>query len=161
MRTYTIVVEPEDGGGYFVAVPALPGCFTRSSTIDECQERAVEAIEVHIAGLRPMMSWFQTRSGHPSCWPSRSRPDTTARCNAPISAHLRDGELVRLPGTADLIRASHDDASQSQRHASHPARTAEPTGTPLLGLGAVVTLFCGAWWSSAWSAIRLGRTLVM
>jgi predicted RNase H-like HicB family nuclease len=29
MRTYTIVVEPEDGGGYYVTVPALPGCFTR------------------------------------------------------------------------------------------------------------------------------------
>lgn len=52
MRTYTIVVEPEDGGGYFVTVPALPGCFTRGSTIEECRERAVEAIEVHIAGLQ-------------------------------------------------------------------------------------------------------------
>ena len=27
MRTYTIVVEPEQGGGYDVTVPALPGCF--------------------------------------------------------------------------------------------------------------------------------------
>ena len=52
MRTYTIVVEPEEGGGYYVTVPALPGCFTRGSTIEECQERAVEAIGVHIAGLR-------------------------------------------------------------------------------------------------------------
>jgi predicted RNase H-like HicB family nuclease len=52
MRTYTIVVEPEEDGGYFVAVPALPGCFTRGSSLEECQERAVEAIEVHIAGLR-------------------------------------------------------------------------------------------------------------
>jgi len=52
MHTYTIVVEPEEGGGYFVTVPALPGCFTRGSTVEECQERAVEAIEVHIAGLR-------------------------------------------------------------------------------------------------------------
>ncbi|HEY2576087.1 MAG TPA: type II toxin-antitoxin system HicB family antitoxin [Streptosporangiaceae bacterium] len=52
MRTYTIVVEPEEGGGYFVAVPALPGCFTRGGTIEECRERAVEAIEVHIAGLQ-------------------------------------------------------------------------------------------------------------
>ncbi len=52
MRTYTIVVEPEQGGGFFVTVPALPGCFTRGSTIDECKARAVEAIEVHIAGLQ-------------------------------------------------------------------------------------------------------------
>ena len=52
MRTYTIVVEPEEGGGYYVTVPALPGCFTRGGTLEECRERAAEAIEVHIAGLR-------------------------------------------------------------------------------------------------------------
>jgi antitoxin HicB len=52
MRTYTIVVEPEQGGGYYVTVPALPGCFTRGSSIEECRQRAVEAIEVHIAGLQ-------------------------------------------------------------------------------------------------------------
>jgi len=52
MRTYTIVVEPEEGGGYYVTVRALPGSFTRGSTVEECRERAVEAIEVHIAGLQ-------------------------------------------------------------------------------------------------------------
>lgn len=51
MRTYSIVVEPEGDGTYFVTVPALPGCFTRGETIEKCQERAIEAIEVHIAGL--------------------------------------------------------------------------------------------------------------
>ena len=52
MSTYTIVAEPDEDGGFFVVVPALPGCFTRGRTIEECRERAVEAIEVHIAGLR-------------------------------------------------------------------------------------------------------------
>ena len=51
MRTYTIVVEPEDTGGYMVLVPALPGCFTQGATLGECRERAAEAIAVHIAGL--------------------------------------------------------------------------------------------------------------
>ncbi|MDA8296383.1 MAG: type II toxin-antitoxin system HicB family antitoxin [Actinomycetota bacterium] len=51
MRSYTIVVEPDEDGGFAVSVPALPGCFTRGSTLEECQVRAVEAIEVHIAGL--------------------------------------------------------------------------------------------------------------
>lgn len=51
VRTYSIVVEPEEDGGYFVTVPALPGCFTRGSTVEECRERAAKAIEVHIAGL--------------------------------------------------------------------------------------------------------------
>jgi predicted RNase H-like HicB family nuclease len=35
-----------------VTVLALPGCFTRGSTVEECQVRAVEAIETDIAGLR-------------------------------------------------------------------------------------------------------------
>lgn len=26
MSTYTIVVEPDEDGGFFVVVPALPGC---------------------------------------------------------------------------------------------------------------------------------------
>jgi antitoxin HicB len=51
MRTYAIVVGPEESGGYFVIVPALPGCFTQGHTLEECQARAAEAIEVHIAGL--------------------------------------------------------------------------------------------------------------
>jgi predicted RNase H-like HicB family nuclease len=51
VRTYTIVVEPDDAGDFYVTVPALPGCFTRGRTVDECRERAAEAIEVHIAGL--------------------------------------------------------------------------------------------------------------
>jgi antitoxin HicB len=51
MRTYTIVVEPEEAGGFMVSVPALPGCFTQGATLEECRERAAEAIEVHIAGL--------------------------------------------------------------------------------------------------------------
>ena len=51
MRTYTIVVEPDEAGGYAVFVPALPGCFTRGDTLEECRENAAEAIAVHIAGL--------------------------------------------------------------------------------------------------------------
>jgi antitoxin HicB len=52
VRTYTIVVEPEETGGYLVTVPALPGCFTQGQTLEECRQRAAEAIEVHIAGLQ-------------------------------------------------------------------------------------------------------------
>jgi predicted RNase H-like HicB family nuclease len=51
VRTYTIVVEPDETGDLVVSVPALPGCFTHGKTVEECRERAVEAIEVHIAGL--------------------------------------------------------------------------------------------------------------
>ena len=36
---------------HMVLVPALAGCFTQGRTIDECRDRAAEAIAVHIAGL--------------------------------------------------------------------------------------------------------------
>jgi predicted RNase H-like HicB family nuclease len=51
VRTYTIVVEADEDGSFYVTVPALPGCFTQGSSLEECQQRAVEAIETHIAGL--------------------------------------------------------------------------------------------------------------
>jgi predicted RNase H-like HicB family nuclease len=51
VRTYTIVIEPDETGDLAVMVPALPGCFTRGATIEECRVRASEAIETHIAGL--------------------------------------------------------------------------------------------------------------
>lgn len=51
VRNYTIVVEPDESGELVVSVPALPGCFTHGKTIEECRERAIEAIEAHIAGL--------------------------------------------------------------------------------------------------------------
>jgi predicted RNase H-like HicB family nuclease len=50
-RTYSIVLEPEEGGGYAVTVPALPGCFSQGKTVEEAMERSAEAISVQIAGL--------------------------------------------------------------------------------------------------------------
>ena len=56
LRTYCVVLEWNDedpeNPGWVVTVPALPGCFTQGNTVDEALERAREAIEVHIAGLR-------------------------------------------------------------------------------------------------------------
>lgn len=50
-RTYRIVLEPGEDGGYVVSVPALPGCFTQGANVEQALERAHEAIEVHVAGL--------------------------------------------------------------------------------------------------------------
>ena len=51
-RQYTIILHPEpEEGGYSVTVPALPGCFTQGETVEECVERAKEAIALHIEGM--------------------------------------------------------------------------------------------------------------
>ncbi len=52
MRTYTIILDPDnEEGGYTVTVPALPGCITQGETIEQCIERAYEAIEGYIESL--------------------------------------------------------------------------------------------------------------
>ncbi|HZK67829.1 MAG TPA: type II toxin-antitoxin system HicB family antitoxin [Chloroflexota bacterium] len=51
-RQYTIILHPEpEEGGYSVTVPALPGCFTQGETVEECVDRAKEAIALHIEGM--------------------------------------------------------------------------------------------------------------
>ena len=53
MRKYTIILEPvTEEGGYTVTVPALPGCITQGETIEQCIERAQEAIAGYIESLR-------------------------------------------------------------------------------------------------------------
>ena len=53
MRKYAIILEPDpEEGGYTVTVPALPGCITQGETIEQCIERAREAITGYIESLR-------------------------------------------------------------------------------------------------------------
>jgi predicted RNase H-like HicB family nuclease len=50
---YTVVLEPNyPEEGYTVRVPALPGCITYGRDREEALERAKEAIEGFIEGLR-------------------------------------------------------------------------------------------------------------
>lgn len=52
---YTILLDyDEEGPGYIVSVPALPGCFTQGSTVPEAIERAKEAIAGYIEALMAM-----------------------------------------------------------------------------------------------------------
>ena len=53
MRAYTIILEPDvEEGGYTVTVPALPGCITQGETVEQCVERAREAIGGFIESLK-------------------------------------------------------------------------------------------------------------
>ncbi|HTK25424.1 MAG TPA: type II toxin-antitoxin system HicB family antitoxin [Pyrinomonadaceae bacterium] len=44
---FTIVIEPDENG-YHAFVPALQGCHSFGSTVDEAKENIVEAIELHV-----------------------------------------------------------------------------------------------------------------
>jgi predicted RNase H-like HicB family nuclease len=52
MRRYTVVVHPAEEGGYWVDLPALPGCFSQGETVEEALESVREAIEAHLAAIR-------------------------------------------------------------------------------------------------------------
>ncbi len=52
MRRYTIILESDPvEGGYTVLVPSLLGCVTQGETIEQCVERAKEAIAGYIECL--------------------------------------------------------------------------------------------------------------
>ncbi len=51
-RKYTIVLHPDpDEGGYWVTVPALPGCYSQGDTRDEAIAYAREAIQLYLEDL--------------------------------------------------------------------------------------------------------------
>ena len=52
MYTYKIHLHKEEGGGFTVSVPALPGCITYGSDVDEAISMAKEAIELYIEELQ-------------------------------------------------------------------------------------------------------------
>ena len=48
---YPIVIHGDQGSGYGVIVPDLPGCFSAGNTLDEAIDMAHEAIICHLEGL--------------------------------------------------------------------------------------------------------------
>ena len=49
---YEIVLKTEPEGGYTVNVPALPGCVTYGSDLEEAELNAKEAIELYVESLK-------------------------------------------------------------------------------------------------------------
>ena len=49
---YTVVLVPEEEGGYSVEVPALPGCYTQGETREEAIAMAKEAIELYLESCK-------------------------------------------------------------------------------------------------------------
>jgi antitoxin HicB len=49
---YMILLHPDrEQVGYWVTVPALPGCITQGDTMEQAIAMAREAIELHLEGL--------------------------------------------------------------------------------------------------------------
>ena len=48
----TVVIEPEETGGYSAYCPSLPGCFSSGETREEAAANIREAIECHIESMK-------------------------------------------------------------------------------------------------------------
>lgn len=48
IRRYRIMLEPEEGGGYAVWVPMLPGCVSQGETREEALANIWEAIQCYL-----------------------------------------------------------------------------------------------------------------
>jgi len=47
-----LIFEPQDGGGYHVYSPELPGMHTQGDDMDEAMKNANEAATLYVDGLR-------------------------------------------------------------------------------------------------------------
>jgi antitoxin HicB len=45
---YTVLLEPEEDGGFVASVPALPGCVSQGDTRDEALANIREAIALYV-----------------------------------------------------------------------------------------------------------------
>jgi antitoxin HicB len=65
-RRYTIVLDPNpDEDMYTVTVPVLPDCLTQGRTVEECVERAKEAISGWIASAQAHGEPIPEETMHP------------------------------------------------------------------------------------------------
>lgn len=51
-KEYTVVIHEAEEGGYWVEVPALPGCFSQGESLDEALRNIQGAISSHIDALK-------------------------------------------------------------------------------------------------------------
>ena len=51
LRSFKVVLDPNESGGYTVYVPLLPGCISEGDTREEALTNIKEAIELYIESL--------------------------------------------------------------------------------------------------------------
>lgn len=155
-RRYTVVVQrEEDGSGYYVTVPALPGCFSAGPTEEQALTNVAEAVQAHIEGL--------AKSGQPI--PGGAREGRiggsgqfyeTNRCHACADRHRGDiwgiaeehlcdkciVERFRLP-TERPTDGGNASTASSSGDASKAANGSTHRGNPYIKRGGEICEDCG------------------
>ena len=61
-RTFNVLIEADEDGGYIGSVPELPGCLTQGDTLDELMSNVREAIELCLEVQAEEESVFKAES---------------------------------------------------------------------------------------------------
>ena len=80
---YTIVLQPEPGGGFTVTVPALPGCITYGRNLKEAKRMALDAIGAYLASAK---KHHEPVSSERESLITSVELKTTAKVRAPVYA---------------------------------------------------------------------------
>ena len=51
-REYSVIIHDAEEGGYWVEVPALPGCYSQGESVDDALENVKDAIALYLEVLR-------------------------------------------------------------------------------------------------------------
>ena len=54
MKEYVVILHPDETGGYWTEVPALPGCGSQGETVEQAIEMTKDAIEGTLEALRAL-----------------------------------------------------------------------------------------------------------
>ncbi len=49
---YSVVVHEAEEGGFWVEIPALPGCYSQGESLEETRENVREAISLYLEVIR-------------------------------------------------------------------------------------------------------------
>ena len=49
---YTVIVHQAEEGGFWVEVPALPGCYSQGESVEDALENVMQAISLYLETLR-------------------------------------------------------------------------------------------------------------
>lgn len=86
---YSIRILNDGSGSYSVEVPKLPGCYSMGKDKDDCIHNAVEAIELHLEGMK-----------------KKPEPDPIPEIQVVETAPSADDYLVSLPEACKFLDIS-------------------------------------------------------
>jgi predicted RNase H-like HicB family nuclease len=120
---YFALVHKDPGSAYGVVFPDLPGCTSAGGTLDEARANAVEALALHVAGLREDDADVPTPTSLEAAWASEDAEGALLAFPVPLTPLA--GRAVRLNITLDAgLLAAIDTVAGRRRRSAFLARGA-------------------------------------